>query len=60
MKEAGDKHSELLRRLNTHISIMAPHQKDRKQGMLLIEARNAIQELLKKTSKDENTFIPVS
>lgn len=37
--------SDLLQRLNSHISLMAPHQKEREQGKLLIEARDAIRDL---------------
>lgn len=36
-----------LKKLNTHISFMDHSQKCRQQGILLIEARNAIKELLK-------------
>jgi hypothetical protein len=35
----------LLEKLNNHIMIMAPHQRDREQGKLIIEARDRIKEL---------------
>lgn len=36
---------DLFERLNNHIAMMAPHQKDRLQGKLLIESRDALKEL---------------
>lgn len=45
---------DLLKRLNNHIMMMAPHQRDRVQGKLLIEARDEIkrlQELLRSMPK---------
>lgn len=37
--------SELVRRLRSHIAMMAPHQKERRTGKLLIEATEIIEML---------------
>lgn len=56
--------TDLLRKLSVHISFMDYNQKCRQQGILLIEARNAIKKLLeekaeqnKQTEVEENQTI---
>lgn len=35
---------DLLKRLDAHIAMMAPHQRDREAGRLLIECREAVKQ----------------
>lgn len=49
--------SALLRQLENHIAMMAPHQKERRGGILLIEAKDEIKRL-REVMDDVLTFFP--
>ena len=49
--------SALLRQLESHIAMMAPHQKERRGGALLIEAKDEIKRL-REVMDDVLTFFP--
>ncbi len=51
---------DLLARLNSYISIMAPHQRERRGGQLMIEAAKEIKELREtiKNLQDLNMINP--
>lgn len=45
LRGIADNHAPLLKRLRAHQAMMAPHQKERAQGKLLIEATEALARL---------------
>lgn len=49
--------STVLERLNNHIAGMAPHQKERRGGNLLIEAADEIAALRKQITDMEEAFL---